>query len=89
MDNENTNVTTESVTEEQEKVVTIITGAGVEPIKVEWNEELTVTKALEAADVKLKKGETPVIGEELIGDPDETLTKPGQMIVIDSMPANG
>lgn len=89
MSNENTNVTNDQENGEQKKVVMIVAGAGVEPVEVEWTEGLTVTAALEAADIELEEDETPVVGETLIEDPDTTLVEPGQMIVIDGMPANG
>lgn len=89
MSNENTNVTNDQENGKQKKVVMIVAGAGVEPVEVEWAEGLTVAAALEAANIELEKGETPVVGETLIEDPDTTLVESGQMIVIDDMPANG
>lgn len=89
MGNENTNTTNAQVNEEQKQVVLIAEGAGTEPIEVPWAEGMTVTTALEAAEIELGEGETTVIGETMIENPDETPVEPGQMIVIDSMPANG
>lgn len=90
---ENTNTTNvqanENQEQEQKQVVLIAEGAGTEPIEVPWVEGMTVTTALEAAEIELEEGETAVIGETMIENPDETLVEPGQMIVIDSMPANG
>ena len=76
--------------ETEEKVVTVVNGAGTDPIKVPWAEGMTVTGALKAAGIEeLEEGEAPVIGEAMVEDPDETLVEPGQMIVIDETPANG
>lgn len=87
MDKENTNAT--NVQANEEPMILITEGAGAKPVEVPWTEGLTVTAALEAAKIKLGEGETAVIGETLIENPNETLVTPGQMIVIDSMPANG
>lgn len=84
---ENTNKTNVQTNEKQ--VVLIAEGAGTEPIEVSWTEGMTVNTALEAAEIELGEGETAVIGGTMIESPDETLVEPGQMIVIDSMPANG
>ena len=69
--------------------VSIAVGAGTEPITIAWSEGMTVTAALQAAKVELGEGETPVIGETLIENPDETVVEAGQMIVVADMPANG
>lgn len=81
--------TTTNAQANEKQVVLIAEGAGTEPIEVEWAEGMTVTGALGAAEIELEEGETAVIGETLIENPDETPVEPGQMIVIDSMPANG
>lgn len=71
------------------QVVMITVGAGTEPITIAWSEGMTVTAALQTAKVELGEGETPVIGETLIENPDETVVEAGQMIVVADMPANG
>ena len=86
MNKENINLTKETT---NSQVVTIINGAGVEPITVAWSEGMTVTSVLEAAEIELEQGETAVISDILIEKPDETLVEPGQTIIIDNMPANG
>lgn len=79
----------EETTAEAKQVVLIANGAGTEPIEVQWTEGMTVAAALEAAEIELNKGETAVIGESLVENPEETPVEPGQMVVIDSMPSNG
>lgn len=75
--------------ENTQQVIMITVGAGTEPITIPWSEGMTVTAALQAAQVELGEGETPVIGETLIENPDETVVEAGQMIVVADMPANG
>ncbi len=92
MSKENVNLAKAPTNEPQinkEQTVSVVKGAGVEPIKVPWHKGMTVTSALEAAKTELKRGETPVIGETMIEDPDKTLVEPDQTIVIDNTPSNG
>ena len=79
----------QQVVQYPENTVQIANGAGTQPISVDWTEGMTVTTALQAAQIELKQGETAVIGETRISDPDNTQVSVGQMIVISNKPANG
>lgn len=78
-----------NVTGTKAPVVKVVNGAGTEPITICWAPNMTVTDALKNAEVELGVGETAVIGEAMIANPDDTVVEPGQVIVIDNMPANG
>lgn len=80
-----TNVT---VNEANEKVVQIVPGAGQKPITVPWREGLTYQQALDAANVKLQKGEVLVVGEVALKNLKKVM-QPGQMAVVDHAPSNG
>lgn len=73
----------------EKQYVAIANGAGVPPVQVEWQEGMTYSQAIAAANITLSDGEVPVVGDTRIKNPDTDLVKPGSLIVIDQAASNG
>lgn len=81
--------TQSSKVDPQKKTVTVAVGAGQNPIQVSWQPDDTVASVLERAQIKVERGKTPTLGKERVRNPKKTPVKPGDVIVVAGMPANG
>lgn len=70
-------------------IIRIANGTGKDAIDLAWSEGMTVSAALIAAEITVKKDHTVTLGRRRITDPDTELLQPNDILVIAGMPGNG